>query len=211
MGRSAAEGSAGCMTTDLSSFCTHSIDARGYIEFDEATLASMSLSDADDVAAAYGARALMRLPAHEIVFQEWLRVQDPEVWNDLWSNEPEAPYLVSMSYVREFIGSPGKGAFLICDLQTADNYYFTPDMLLEKESTDFVEAVRDRFLAGGNMTVEQAITVEMSAGPMDIWHFAYLRGVDLDRAKRAVASLVEDRIIVHVPKAEHLSSFFDVG
>jgi hypothetical protein len=100
---------------------------------------------------------------------------------------------------------------MICDLQVEDNYYFTPDMLLEKESTDFVSAVRDRFLAGGTMTVEQALTVEMSTGPMDIWHFAYLRGVDLQRAKQAVASLVADRIIVHVPKAEHLSSFFDVG
>jgi hypothetical protein len=46
---------------------------------------------------------------------------------------------------------------------------------------------------------------------MDIWHFAYLRGVDLQRAKQAIASLVADRIVVHVPKAEHLSSFFDVG
>ncbi|MFN5378545.1 MAG: hypothetical protein ACK5BQ_07215 [Ignavibacteria bacterium] len=199
------------MTNALSSFCKHSIDAHGYIDFDEATLATMSLSDADNVIAAYGGRTLMRLPAHEVIFQEWLRINDIEVWSDLWSNEPDAPYLVSLSFVKEFIGSPGKGAFLICDLQAADNYYFTPDMLLEKESTDYVSAVRDRFLAGGTMTVEQAITVEMSAGPMDIWHFAYLRSVELDRAKRAVASLVEDRIIVHVPKAEHLSSFFDVG
>jgi len=199
------------MTSALSSFCKHSIDANGYIDFDTATLASMSEHDAHDVVSTYGSRTLMRLPAHEVEFQEWLRVNDPDVWNDLWSNEPDAPYLVSLSFVRDFIGSPEKGAFLICDLQHADNYFFTPDMLLEKESTDYVSAVRDRFLAGGSMTVEQAITVEMSAGPMDIWHFAYLRGVDLDRAKRAVASLVEDRIIVHVSKADHLSSFFDVG
>lgn len=99
------------MTTDLSSFCTHSIDARGYIEFDEATLASMSLSDADDVAAAYGARALMRLPAHEVVFQEWLRVQDPEVWNDLWSNEPEAPTSCRCHMSENSSEAPARGRF----------------------------------------------------------------------------------------------------
>jgi hypothetical protein len=100
---------------------------------------------------------------------------------------------------------------MICDLQSQVNYYFTDDMLLEKESTDYVNAVRERFLGGGNLTVEQALTVEISAGPVDIWHFAYLRGVDLDRAKKAVASLVDDRIIVHVPSADHLSSYFDIG
>lgn len=198
------------MTETLSAFCQHSIEANGYIDFDDATLSSMSQRDANDVIATYGARTLMRLPAHEVVFQEWLRNADPEVWKDLWADEPDAPYLISLSFLQDFIGTAGKGAFLICDLQRADNYYFTPDMLLEKESTDYVSAVRDRFLAGGSMTVEQAITVEMSAGPMDIWHFAYLRGVDLERAKRAVGSLVDDRIIVHVAKAEHLSSFFDV-
>ena len=135
---------------------------------------------------------------------------EPDVWKDLWEGEPDAPYLISLSFLADFADSNDKGAFLICDLQSTDNYYFTPDMLLEKESTDFVSAVRDRFLSGGTMTVEQALTVEISAGPMDIWHFSYLRGVDLQRAKKAVASLVEDRIVVHVPKAEHLSSFFDV-
>ena len=53
--------------------------------------------------------------------------------------------------------------------------------------------------------------MEISAGPTDIWHFAYRRGVELERAKKAVAALVEDRILVHVPKADHLSTFFDVG
>jgi len=199
------------MSNELESICKASIKSCGYLEFDAATLASMTPEDAVQVYAAFGSRYLLKLPSHEIAFQEWLRIADPAVWKDLWEDQPDTAYLVSVLFLQDFVGGKQSGAFLICDLQTTDNYYFTPDMLLEKESTDFVEAVRERFLAGGNMTVEQAITVEMSAGPMDIWHFAYLRNVELDRAKKAVASLVEDRIIVHVPKAEHLSSFFDVG
>lgn len=211
MDTSAAEGTAPGMIEDLARYCQQSLDQHGHLAFSTDILTAMSAEDAAEIASVYGSRSLMRLPEHEVAFQEWLRKAEPAVWNDLWEGEPDAPYLISLSYLQDFAGGGGKGAFLICDLQVEDNYYFTPDMLLEKESTDFVSAVRDRFLAGGTMTVEQALTVEMSTGPMDIWHFAYLRGVDLQRAKQAVASLVADRIIVHVPKAEHLSSFFDVG
>lgn len=199
------------MRQELKEYTEECIKQHGYLEFSPEMLAAMSAQDADDVADTYRASALMRLPEHEVAFQEWLRTADPAVWKDLWENEPVAPYLVSPVFLRDFVGGKGQGAYLICDLQSTDNYFFTSDMLLEKESADYVSAIRDRFLAGGTMTPEQAITLEMSTGPMDIWHFAYLRGVDLERAKKAIASLVEDRIIVHVPKLDHLSSMFDVG
>ncbi len=190
--------------------CEASITAHGWVELPAEELAHLSTDDADALWAEFGSRALFRLPLQEIEFFEWLRRHDPAVWSDLWGDEVHAPYLVSLSYLKDFVGSPGKGAFLIRDLQTQDNYFFTPDMLLEKESTAFVGAVRERFMAGERMTVEQALTVEISAGPVDIWHFAYLRNIELDRAKRAVESLVEDRIIVHVRSADHLSTYFDV-
>ena len=199
------------MTQELHDHCTKSIAEHRALVFTPDQLVGLSPSDAAEIQQEFGSRALFRLPEHEIAFFEWLRQQEPAVWTDLWGEQEQAPYLVSAVYIKDFIGAAGTGAFLICDLQSQDNYFFTPDMLLEKESTDFVNAVRQRFLDGDRLTVEQALTVEISTGPVDIWHFAYLRGVDLDRAKKAVASLVEDRIIVHVPLADHLSSFFDVG
>lgn len=199
------------MNEQLRARCESSLTTHGYIAFSDAELADLTPQDAQDVQHEFGSRALMMLPTHEIAFYEWLRQADPAVWKDLWGDEEQAPYLVSLSYLSDFAGGTGKGAFLICDLQTQDNYFFTPDMLLEKESTAFVNAVRERFLGGETLTVEQALTVEISAGPVDIWHFAYLRGIELDRAKRAVASLVDDRIIVHVRSADHLSTYFDVG
>ena len=156
-------------------------------------------------------RLLLHMPEHEVAFQEWLKINALDVWKDLWDNVEDPPYTISLAFLTDMIGDSGEGAFYICDLQNVDNYFFTPDMLLEKESTDFVTAVRDRFVRGNNLSPEQALTVEISAGPTDIWHFAYRRGVELERAKKAIASLVEDRILVHVPKADHLSTFFDVG
>ncbi len=199
------------MRQELRQRCADSLAQHGALMFSMQDLASMSETDADDISQEFGATSLFRLPEHEVAFYDWLRQRDPGVWADLWEGQEHAPYLVSTAFLKDFVGAPGKGAFMICDLQTHDNYYFTPDMLLEKESTDFVNAVRERFLGGEKLTVEQALTVEISAGPVDIWHFAYLRGVDLDRAKKAVASLVDDRIIVHVPSADHLSSYFDIG
>ncbi|MBU3678479.1 MAG: hypothetical protein FGM32_02585 [Candidatus Kapabacteria bacterium] len=199
------------MTNQLHERCQQSIAEHGALVLSEQELAEMSQEDAEDVRQTFGAQTLLKLPEHEIAFFEWLRQADAPVWSDLWGDAEQAPYLVSLAFLKDFVGTSGKGAFHICDLQTQDNYFFTPDMLLEKESTDFVNAVRERFLGGENLTVEQALTVEISAGPVDIWHFAFLRGVDLQRAKRAVASLVEDRIIVHVPSADHLSTYFDVG
>lgn len=199
------------MTNQLHERCRQSIAEHGALVLSSQELAEMSQEDAEDVRQAFGKQALLKLPEHEIAFFEWLRQTDTAVWSDLWGDAEQAPYLVSLAFLKDFVGTSAQGAFHICDLQTQDNYFFTPDMLLEKESTDFVNAVRERFLGGENLTVEQALTVEISAGPVDIWHFSYLRGVDLQRAKRAVASLVEDRIIVHVPTADHLSTYFDVG
>jgi hypothetical protein len=186
----------------------HASSTGSPIEFTDEELASMSEEDAAALIEQFGSTTLMLLPSHERAFHDWLREAEPPVWNDLWSEAPEQLYAVSLAFLSEFRGTGTEGAFPICDLQTVDNYFFTPDMLLDRESTDFVEAVRSRFLAGGSLSPEQALTVEISTGPMDIWHFAYRRGVDLARAKKAVASLVEDRIVVHVPKADHLSTFF---
>ncbi len=181
------------------------------LTFTEEDFATITPEQVDLLRSTYGARLLMRLPDHEVAFQEWLRENDPDVWRDLWENAEAPVYAVSLAFLPDLAGKGLEGAFHICDLQTTDNYYFTPEMLLDKESADFVEAVRTRFLSGGTLSPEQALTVEISSGPTDIWHFAYRRGVDLARAKKAVAALVDDRVIVHVPKADHLSSFFDVG
>ena len=188
----------------------HAPDAGTPVDFTDEELASMSAEDEAAIIEQFGSTTLMRLPSHERAFHDWLREADPTVWSDLWSEAPDSLYGVSLAFLPEFRGTGTEGSFPICDLQTVDNYFFTPDMLLERESTDFVEAVRSRFLAGGSLSPEQALTVEISTGPMDIWHFAYRRGVDLARAKKAVASLVEDRIVVHVPKVEHLSTFFSI-
>lgn len=189
----------------------HCIEEKQILKLSDEELTEITAEQAEHLRAQFGSRLLLQIPSHEIAFQEWLKLNAIDVWKDLWDNVDDPPYSISLAFLADMVGKDSEAAFYICDLQNVDNYFFTPDMLLEKESTDFVTAVRDRFVRGGNLSPEQALTVEISAGPTDIWHFAFRRGVELERAKKAVAALVEDRILVHVPKAEHLSTYFDVG
>lgn len=186
------------------------LDEHGHVRYSSDEFQSMSQDHVAAIQDAYGATALMRLPDHEVAFFEWLRVNDPAVWNDLWSDVADAPYLVSLQYLSDFAGAEAGGKFLIRDLQSVPNYYFTPEMVLEKESADFLAATRARLEDRASLTLGQAFALQASLGPMDLWHFAYEHGKSVDAVKTAVAALVEDRILVHVPTTEHLTDHFDV-
>ena len=80
-------------------------------------------------------RLLLHMPEHEVAFQEWLKINALDVWKDLWDNVEDPPYTISLAFLTDMIGDSGEGAFYICDLQNVDNYFFTPDMLLEKVIT----------------------------------------------------------------------------
>ncbi|MBS1561657.1 MAG: hypothetical protein JSS89_08645 [Bacteroidetes bacterium] len=196
---------------ELLDHCETNVEREGVIVFTDDQLRDMTPENIEAIRSRFGARTLMQLPQHEITFFEWLKEADPAVWNDIWAND-ERPYLVSLAFLTDFSGSNAStGQFVICDLVSVDNYFFSPNLLLDKESTDFVEAVRERFTQRSSMTPGQLLTLEASVGNVDIWHFAYRYNIDLALAKRAVATLVEDRILLHVTDAEHLAQYFDVG
>jgi hypothetical protein len=182
--------------------CQASLQQHGYIVFSDEVYAALNEDIINALRERFGVHELWRLPQQEIDFFEWLKVNDVEVWNDLWADNHTAPYLVSLAYLG--------ATFHICDLQTQDNYYFAPLMFHDKASADFLSAIRGRFDQRQSLSASQALALEASLGPVDIWHFAYRRGLDINVAKKAVATLVDDGILVHVTKAEHLTEYFDV-
>jgi hypothetical protein len=194
---------------NLQDHCRASIAEHGFIAFPEDMLAAMSAEQADALRTEFGARNLMLLPDHEREFFAWLRIHDVAVWRDLWEAD-EQPYLVSLAHLKHFCGNGTQGAYIIRDLLSVPNYYFSPELFLEKESADFMAAVRERFAQRDALTLAQMLALEASVGPIDIWHFAYRYDVDLETAKKAVATLVNDRILLHVPQADHLTQYFDV-
>ena len=186
-----------------------SIAQHGHLRLSEQTLRALTADHVFTLRDRYGSRVLMRLPDQEVAFFNWMRQEDPASWTDLWGGEDE-PYLVSLAHLEDLVGEAGTRGFMIRDLVGVDNYFFSPNLLIEKESDAFIGAVRERFSANQSLTPAQLLALEASLGPIDIWHFAYRHQMSLEMAKRAVAQLVDDRILLHVPRADHLVQYFDV-
>lgn len=196
-------------TQDLMTLCDRAITEHGHLVFTDDEIRSLNAEQIFALRDRFGARVLMKLPASEIAFFEWMRTNDLPAWTDLWGGEDE-PYLVSLAHLEDLAGATTTHAFVIRDLVGVDNYFFSPHLLIEKESDAFIGAVRERFTSKQSLTPAQLLALEASVGPVDIWHFAYRHNIPLDMAKRAVQQLVEDRILLHVPRADHLVQYFDV-
>lgn len=151
---------------------------------------------------------LFKLPNKEIAFFEWLKKNDSAIWHDLWLDELNQPYIVSLIFLPVLIKSGYRG-FPICDLLNNENYYFAPAHLADKESEIFAESSKTRFANKQSLTVPQLLAIEISMQPIDIWHFAFKHKIELSEAKKAVDALVKDEILVHLKDAEYLSNFIE--
>lgn len=172
----------------------------------EAIFEALTPDLAREIAERYGRYGLIRLPAYEQHFFEWLRRRDPAVWNDLWDDQQE-PYIVSLSFLEALLDR--RRGFPICDLVGTDNYYFLPAMLeWTQEARDYVTAVRVRFESGQPLSTEQLLVIELLlGGAIDIWHFSYHHNIELEDAKQGVRILVEDKVLPHLRSAEQLAPF----
>lgn len=198
------------MTNDeLIEYCRNSIETRNYILFEEQVFAEITAEQARLLAKRYSSDTLMMLPKYEIDFFEWLRSEDEAIWLDLWDDELVEPYLVGMYFLPRLVERDGRG-FPICDLLDNDNYFFTAAQMQDEEGKAFVESARNRFENNEPLTVAQLLALEISASPIDIWHFAYKHSIPLGQAKAAVSQLVDDHALVHITDAEHLARFINV-
>lgn len=157
----------------------------------------------------YPNETMFKIPEREIRFFEWLKKNDPNIWTDIWSDELFPPYYVSIGLFHLFIDDGYKG-FPICDLQNNDNYYFAPQHLADKESEILVESSKSRYMEREALTIPQWLSVSISVGPLDIWHFAYKNELSLSDCKDSVKMLVEENLLVHLKEAEHLSIFVEL-
>lgn len=150
-----------------------------------------------------------KLPKHEIDFFEWLKINDKSIWDDLWSAEDiHKPYYVSLTFFPLLVKQGYRG-FPICDLLSNDNYYFVPNHLASKEAEIFAESAKTIYMNKDEMTIPQLLAMEISLEPIDIWHFSYKHKISIDESKKAVSSLVDDELLIHLKSANHLIPFID--
>ncbi len=191
---------------NIPDLCEKLFHVDGILDIPEELYQSLSKEQAIEIAEYFNNDKLIKLPQKEIEFFEWLKINDEKVWHDLWLDEINEPYYVSITFLPALVYSEFKG-FLICDLLNNENYYFTPKLMVDEESKIMVESSKERYLNKESLTVAQLLALTISFTETDIWHFAYKYNFEIERVKKAVAQLVEDNVLIHLTEAAHLTPF----
>lgn len=195
------------------------INDKKFLEIPEEVFAKMTVEHGILIRDYLKGTQFVKLPKSEIYFFEWLKENDPAVWNDLWAVPEEIqkletydirkePYLVGLVFLPLILEKDGRG-FPICDLLTVDNYYFSMSFMQDEESKVVIESSRERFMDRASISTAQLLALEISIGAIDIWHFAFKHKISLSDAKLAVEELVEDGALVHLKEAEMIAHFIE--
>lgn len=191
---------------EVISWCESHLTENDYLSFPEDMLDNLDDGNIKAIVDSFGGKYLMRMPQSEVDFFEWLKINDEMVWKDLWEAEEE-PYLVAVNFLPLLL-SKIRG-FPICDLLENDNYFFTDEHLVTEEAKLLRETVRQMYMDHKQLSVEQALVLEISIEPIDIWRYAYRYNLTVERAKKAVQNLAEDKMLLHIKDAEQLSEFIN--
>jgi hypothetical protein len=161
------------------------------VYFTEEEIATISKEQAEQLVALYGASSLMLLPKREREFFDWVRQNDPAVWEDLWGGDEE-PYLVSMSYLLDLL--PKRRGFLICDLTEQQNYFFTAEQISD-DGKALLDASLDIVQNNGQLSIDKAFIVEIWRAPIDIWRFAYMYSQPLETVRNLCHWMLQEEIL----------------
>ncbi|MFH1051231.1 MAG: hypothetical protein V1779_09940 [bacterium] len=191
---------------ELIDWCNSYLTGNDYFVFPDEVFDNLTEANTKVLIENFGSRYLVKMPKSEIDFFEWLKINDNPVWNDLWNSEEE-PYIIAVNFLP-ILMSKIRG-FPICDLLNNDNYYFTEAHLFTDESKIMVDSVKEMYIDHKQLTIEQALVLEISIEPIDIWRFAYRYQISVERAKNAVNNLVKDKVLIHIKDVEQLSGFIE--
>jgi hypothetical protein len=182
------------------------LQQNGYLEFDQQELSVMDAETAGKIMDHFHGVALMRLPQVEIDFFEWLKNEDSDVWDDLWADE-ENTYLVSIDLLSCFVADAN--GFPICDLINQPNYWFSPKHIKPKGNEKF-PLIEEKLDADKNLTVDEALLLEIMQSALDIWHFCYKYNYPVQKAKQIVRAMHREDLLVHLPEREDLVKYIEM-
>jgi len=176
----------------------------GVLDLSDAEIDRLGPGDIAVLQAEYGATALVRLPPRERRFMEWLKTEDPGVYEDLWGEDDDLR--VSLSFLAEL--QSGGAGFVICELEGHSNYYFVPRHI-KREGSEALQGILAKVEQGRELAIEEVLMYEIVRAPIDIWHFCYRYGVPLFRGKEAVRKLAAHDWLVHLPRREDLVAYIE--
>jgi len=177
-----------------------------YIEFTDQEIQSMRPDEAAFFVERYHGFGLMKLPASEIKFFEWLRENDEQVWNDIWKGEPDL-YLVSTDLLPVFLKT--SNGFPVCDLIEVDNYWFCERHIKPKGRQE-LESISAKFQNKEKLDVSELFIIELLNAPIDIWHFCYRYKLAVTAMKNKIDDMVSNGWLVHLSNREDLVKYIEI-
>ncbi len=175
------------------------------IEIHDADLSALTQKEARDLSLKYHGDVLITLPESEQAYFDWVKKEDPAVWDDLWG-EGEL-YTVGISFLEQLLDA-GNG-FRICDLQKVDNYFFTSRHIKQPEGWEYLETVIEKIRGGESISPSDALLFTISIEDIDIWRFSHRHDIPVATAKSLVADLVREHLLVHLTDSEDLVKYID--
>ncbi|HHJ51912.1 MAG TPA: hypothetical protein ENJ89_01845 [Caldithrix abyssi] len=182
------------------------LENEDHLTFTRDELESLRADEVQHVIDYFHGYTLMKLPAFEIEFFEWLKANDPLVWDDLWGDE-ENLYLVSTDLLSEFVGS--KPQFPICELVDQPNFWFT-ERHIKPKGREALEEILLKLENREAIHPDEAFLLEVAQGPTDVWHFCYRHRLSLTRMKQLIEEMALRGWLVHLKNREDLVRYIDI-
>ncbi|MFZ1730510.1 MAG: hypothetical protein WBQ23_15470 [Bacteroidota bacterium] len=174
------------------------------LELTDVELDSLSARDIELLQEEFGSHVLMRLPPREKAFMEWLKLEDPGIYEDIWGDDEDL--LVSLSYLTAMQnGGPGFG---ICELAYHDNFFFTKRHI-KPTGIAAMAGILARAQKGAELSIGEVLMYEIVRGHIDLWHFCYRHGVPLKRGRQVVRELDMNQWLVHLTRSEDLATYLE--
>ncbi len=181
------------------------LSADGIIQFDENELEQLSAKDIEKIKSEFPGKGFMRLPKNEIIFFEWLKKNDEQIWDDLWDDDDE-PYRVSLDFLNHFIEK--RNGFPICDLENSDNYWFCVKHIKPKGKQKF-EEINKKIENNKNLNLEELLIYEIVQGSTDVWHFSFRYKLPIKKVKEKIIEMKSDDILVLLIFINDLVKYLD--
>ena len=197
------------MVSELIQYVNEITNAGKWVKFEEDVFNDLTINEAVKLIESVNSNAMIYLPKKEIDFFEWLKINDRDIWDDLWEDPEYPPYIVSMSFLPLLIYNTNYNGFPICDLMDNDNYYFNAAMMSEDHSNEVLEAAKARFDNNQKLDLHHLLALEIAFNSIDIWHFAYKYHLDVETAKMSAQVLIKDKALKHFTKYEDVAKYID--
>ncbi len=182
------------------------LESADHLTFTEDELQTLRADEVQHVIEYFHGFTLMRLPAFEIAFFEWLKTNDPPVWEDLWGDE-ENLYLVSTDLLSEFIGR--RPQFPICELVEQPNFWFV-ERHIKPKGREALEEIVQKVENNEPIPPDEAFLLEVAQGPTDVWHFCYRHHLPLAAMKSLIEEMALRGWLVHLKNRDDLVRYIDL-